>query len=92
HLAIFAKSKSIFYALSQVDVITALSTEGKTRCKFIYQVMDHALNTRYQYPLVEWITTTLVNLHQTSLLTEEEQADLEQFWYLINQFEAHGQI
>jgi ATP-dependent helicase/nuclease subunit A len=87
-----APSQSIYMALSNLDTISALSEEGRTRAQFVYHVLHTALAQRHQQPLVDWIMTTLSRLHLTSVLTPSQQDDLEQFWILIEQFECDGRL
>ncbi len=91
-LANFSKRKSIYFALAHLDEITTLSKEGYTRFHFIYNVMDHAIASRHQYPLISWIMQTLKQLHLEQILDPTEQNDLEQYWGLLERFEHDGQI
>lgn len=90
-IANYAKSKSIYSALSKLDQIT-LTDEGRMRAQFIYTVLHAALAQRHQQLLVDWITTTLDQLHLTRVLTAAQQDDLEQYWLLLERFEQDGQI
>ena len=84
--------QSIFFALSQLETISKLSHEGKIRAHFLYQVLEHALASRYQQPLIAWINTTLKNLHLEHVLTEAQQEDIEQYWLLLERFDQQGQL
>ncbi len=86
------QSKSIYYALSQLDNIPELTDAGRIRATFIYQVLNTALTQRDQQSLVDWISVTLTQLHLSSVLTSAQQDDLEQFWILLERFEKDGQI
>lgn len=86
------KSKSIYVALSQLERITELSDNGRVRARFIYTILHAALAMRHQQSLVDWITMVLQQLHLTSVLTDTEQDDLEQYWLLLERFEKDGQI
>jgi ATP-dependent exoDNAse (exonuclease V) beta subunit len=91
-IATFAKNRSIYYALSQLVQITALSPEGRLRAAFVYQTLHNAFIQRSQEALVPWIINTLENLHKDSVLTTAEQSDLEQYWQLLGRFEQDGQL
>ena len=91
-LANFAKSQSIYFALSQLNQVTTLSNEGRIRAQYIYTVFHIALTQRHQQPLVDWLRNTLEQLHFTSVLSLTEQDDLEQYWLLLERFEEAGQI
>ena len=91
-IANHAKSKSIYFALSQLAQIAAISDEGRFRAEFVYTVLHKALTERHQQLLVDWITKTLEQMHLTSVLTASEQDDLEQYWLLLERFEQDGQI
>ncbi len=86
------KKKSIFYALSEPSVITQLTDEGRVRAQFVHQVLEKALASRYQQPLIPWIMETLKKLHLENVLTSTEQDDVEQYWLLLERFEHLGQI
>lgn len=91
-IANHAKSKSIYFALSQLASIQELTNEGRLRAQFVFTVLQTALAQRHQQSLVEWITMTLQQLHLTSVLTPGQQDDLEQYWLLLERFEQDGQI
>lgn len=91
-IANYAKSKSIYFALSKLEHITTLTDEGRLRAQFIYTVLHAAIAQRHQQLLVDWITMTLDQLHLTSVLTPAQQDDLEQYWLLLERFEQDGQI
>ena len=91
-LAIAQFKPSIYVALSHADTIPRLSNDGKIRAKYIYNVLHQALRKRGQYPLVDWLIQTLKLLHLNTILTPEQQEDLEQYWLLIKQYEQQGQI
>lgn len=91
-LANFDKKKSIYYALSQLKNIQGISEEGQIRCHYIFNVMDRALAKRHQQSLVDWIISTLNELHLEHILEPRAQDDLEQFWLLLERFEQDGQL
>ena len=91
-IANYEKSKSIYFALSQLDKISNLSEHGRIRADFIYQVLDDTLNKRNQESLIDWISNTLKKLHINEILEPSLQEDLEQFWLLLDHFEENGQI
>ena len=92
HLANVDKRTSIYLALSKLNTISALSDEGRTRCQFIFTVLESALAKRHQQPLVDWILDTLNALYLEHVLTPEAQEDLEQYWLLLERFEQDGQL
>ena len=91
-IANHAKSQSIYFALSQLEHIPELTDEGRLRAQFVYTVLHAALAQRHQQLLVDWIITTLQQLHLTAVLTSSQQDDLEQYWLLLERFEKDGQI
>lgn len=91
-IANYAKSKSIYFALSKLEHITTLTDEGRVRAQYVYTVLHAALAQRHQQLLVDWITATLDQLHLTQVLTPSQQDDLEQYWLLLERFEKDGQI
>lgn len=91
-IAIHENKQSIYFALSQLDQIIGLSDDGRLRAKFIYTVLDAALATRHQQPLIHWISDTLKHLHIEKILSPSEQDDVAQFWLLLERFEHQGQI
>lgn len=92
HIANFAKSKSIYFALSQLDRIDALSSDGQARARFMFNVLSNALAHRHQQKLVDWIMQTLNALYLDLQLDHTQRDDLEQYWLLLEQFEKDGQI
>ena len=91
-IAQFEKNKSIHFALSQLNLMTELSDEGRLRAQFVYTVLDDALAHRHQQPLISWITSSLKELHLEKILDAAQQDDLEQYWLLLERFEQNGQI
>ena len=91
-VAQFSKHKSIYFALSSLSLMTALSNDGLSRLTFIYTVLDEALARRHQQPLIPWINATLNQLHLDLVLDTTQQNDLEQYWLLLERFERDGQI
>ncbi|WP_232220673.1 UvrD-helicase domain-containing protein [Legionella tunisiensis] len=91
-LANFDKKKSIYYALSQLDDIVALSEEGRTRARFVYTVLQETLACRHQQSFSDWVAQSFRQLHGDKILTATEQADLEQFWLLIDRCTPNGQL
>ena len=89
-LANINKHRSIPFALSQKTCLNALTEEGQHRIQFITQVLLHAQKQRQQTSLVPWIMRTLEALHCHAILNTQEQADLEQYWALIEQYESDG--
>ncbi len=83
---------SIYVALSQAQDLHTLSEEGRIRAHYLYAVLHHALLHRHQYDLVTSLLEILKQLHLDHVLTPAEQEDLEQYWSLLQQFEADGQI
>jgi ATP-dependent helicase/nuclease subunit A len=91
-LADYEPNHPILNALSNHEQIKSLSQEGHTRVAFIQKVLNHALNNRYQQSLVNWVLSTLNALHADHILADVEQADLEQFWRLLDEFDTQGQL
>lgn len=91
-IATYSKHKSIYFALSQLGEITALSEEGRLRAVFVYTVLVDALTSRHQQSLVTWITNTLKQLHLEKILNTTQQDDLEQYWILLERFERSGML
>ncbi|HHF7348459.1 TPA: UvrD-helicase domain-containing protein [Legionella feeleii] len=91
-LANFDKKKSIYHALSQLDNIVSLSEEGRTRARFVYTVLQEAFACRHQQSFSGWIAQSFRQLHGDKILTATEQADLEQFWLLIDRCTPNGQL
>lgn len=85
-LANYNKKQSIYSALSQLEKIEGLTEEGYLRLTFIYTVMSNALASRHQLRLVEWIAQTLHELQADKILNETQEADLEQYWLLLERF------
>jgi len=91
-IASYAKHKSIYFALSQLNHIQGLTDEGRKRAHFIYTVLDKALIHRHRQSLAEWIMETLNELHLEQILDTAQQNDLDQFWVLLDRFEQQGYI
>ncbi len=91
-IASFAPSQSIFWTLLQLEKISTLSADGRTRLQYMRNILSHALNHRYQLSLVDWVMDTCSKLHAASIFTPAQHEDLEQFWILLEQFEQQGQI
>ncbi len=91
-IANYSKSKSIFFALSELDKITDLTANGRLRAQFVYTILHSALTQRHQQLLVDWIMSTLEQLQLKSILTPAQQEDLEQYWLLLERFEKDGQL
>lgn len=92
YIAQVDKNKSVYFALSNVEKINGMSEEGRIRARFVYAVLDKALQMRHQQSLVDWIAHTLNALHLDKVLDAVQQDDLEQYWLLLEQFEQDGQI
>lgn len=82
-LANFSPKESIYQALIHLDNIPSLSPEGLLRLRFISEVIKDAYQSRQQKPLIEWLEDTLLQLQGDSILTAEEQQDLESLWQLL---------
>ncbi|RUR10921.1 UvrD-helicase domain-containing protein [Legionella septentrionalis] len=89
-IANFDKRKSIYFALSRLQEIAGLSEDGRLRARFIYHVLHNALAVRHQLPLTDWIINTLKALQLDHILSADEQADLEQYWVLLEQHMERG--
>ncbi len=91
-IACFAPQKSILYALVNLDNIENLSTDGSIRAKFIFNILNNALNSRAQTDTSAWIKRTLTSLHAEFILTSKQEADLEQYWQLLTDSLTQGEI
>ncbi|MFI4962491.1 MAG: UvrD-helicase domain-containing protein [Legionellales bacterium] len=91
-LASFNKKDSIYSALLQLDRIAGLSEEGRLRAQFCIQVMSKALTQSHTSRLSDWVAATLKEFHAEILLDQEQQADLEQFWALLDRYEQEGRL
>jgi ATP-dependent helicase/nuclease subunit A len=91
-LAQHAPERSILYALSQWETIQGLSDEGKVRARYLHSVFDLAFAERYQQTLIASLLRLLQALHYEKILSSAEQDDIEQYWQLLERFEADGQI
>lgn len=89
-LANINKHRSIPFALTQKNCLSALSEEGHYRIQFITHVLSHAQKQRQHTSLVPWIMQTINALHLPAVLNAKEQADLEQYWTLLEQYERDG--
>lgn len=84
--------KSIYSTLLQLDKITGLSEDGRTRALYLIQVLHYSLTQRYQHKLSDWIAKTLTKLHIEHILDQNQLNDLEQFWILIDRYEQLGRL
>ncbi len=91
-IANFDKRKSIFYALSNLDLLVNLSDEGRTRSQFFYTVLNEALACRHQQSTVDWIASTFKNLYGNLILDDTQQSDLEQYWLILERFTLASQL
>lgn len=89
-LANYDKRLPIMHALTHLAEIEGLSDEGAIRANYIAKVMLHALHTRHQQSLVDWLMQTSQHLHQDAALTQHQQQDLEQFWLLLEKYSEDG--
>jgi ATP-dependent helicase/nuclease subunit A len=71
---------------------SGVSDEGQIRVQWVMNVIQHALSRRHQQPLVDWVIQVLNDLHLENVLDGDAQADLEQFWILLERFEQDGQL
>lgn len=90
-LANLNKNKSIYEALSHIDELP-LQKDTRTRLQFVYEVIKHALYSRHQESLVNWIGLTFKQLQGQHILSAKQQEDLEQFWQLLERYTAKGQF
>lgn len=84
-LANFAPKKSIYHALLNLQELPTLSDEGQKRCRYIAHVMEHALATRHQRPILDWVIHTAQQLHADLIVQPHQRVELEQFWQLLEQ-------
>jgi ATP-dependent helicase/nuclease subunit A len=75
-IANHAPKQSILSALVDSDCIHQLTATGQIRVRFISTILNQALKTRYQEPLVIWILNTLKSLHLEAILNSAEILDL----------------
>ncbi|TAL62435.1 MAG: ATP-dependent DNA helicase [Legionella sp.] len=92
HIAAYNTKKSIYAALLNLEQIPHLSNEGRHRALYFTQVMQSALNLRYQSRLSEWVGQTLKELHVEQILNPGQLSDLEQFWSLLDRYELDGRL
>ncbi len=88
------RKQPIYVTLTQLTAKNrfGLSDDGYIRCQFIISVFKQALLKRHQQSLVPWIIDTLTHLHFENILDTKAIADLEQFWQLLEKYEADGQL
>ncbi len=91
-VASFAPKKSIYYSLSHLSTISALSAEGRTRLQYVFSVLQSALQRRHQQSFTSWVIAIVNQLHNEIVLDAQQKNDLEQFWLLLSQFTSNGQI
>jgi ATP-dependent exoDNAse (exonuclease V) beta subunit len=91
-LAQYKPRQSIYRALLALDSIEGISHEGKIRAQFFIKVMHHALASRGQTKVSDWVRATLEALNQKAILNQDEYADLEQFWTLLDRYDQQGRI
>ena len=89
-LVIAQQGKSIYQALAQD--LPDLSSEGRIRAHYIYQVFENAYLQRHQQPLGDMLLKILDQLHLNAILSPSEQEDLDQYWALLRQFTINEQI
>lgn len=88
----FAPKKSIYFALNNLDEMPDLSTEGYTRAKYIFRVLNKAIQNRAQCNSIDWLINTLNELHINSILEPQQILDLEQYWQLVDEHLIAGDI
>ena len=91
-IANFDHKKSIYNALKQLDALKDLSPAGKERVQFVFQVLEHAIATRYQQPLIDWVMGTAERLHMKHLIDTHQLSELEQFWQLLEKQVPNSQF
>ncbi len=91
-VANFSPRKSIYYALSNLEKIEALSSSGRKRAQFIFNHLQVAFAERYQPSFILWLRSILKHFHMESILEDNQQADLEQFWLLLDRHTTSGQL
>ncbi|MDX2345391.1 MAG: UvrD-helicase domain-containing protein, partial [Legionella sp.] len=67
-IANHAPDNSILFALNHPECVNQLSQTGQTRVNYVYTILNTALETRHQEPLVTWILNTLKHLHLDAIL------------------------
>ncbi len=91
-LALDAKHQSLFVALGRAFDNPYLSEDGRLRAHFMHHVFEQAFSQRHSQGLVDWISNTLKQCHADVLLGPDEQADLEQFWQLLEHYESEEPV
>ncbi|KTD19967.1 UvrD/REP helicase [Legionella lansingensis] len=89
-IANFNKKKSILYALDHLEKLP-LTDESRMRLQFVHTILHNALARRHYQSLVDWVCETFRELHGEKILDAVQQADLEQFWLLLERFANKGQ-
>lgn len=84
-IATYDRKQSIYFALSQLEKIMGLSEDGRKRAAFVYHTLNKALSRRHQQSFAVWIEEVVFDLFGDKLLTKREQADLEQFYLMLEQ-------
>lgn len=92
YIATLDKKSSILANLARIKEGEGLSQDGYLRAKYFYQVMQDALVARHQHHLVDWIENTYKKLHGSIILSAGQQADLEQFWLLLERFSKASEL
>ncbi|PJD94047.1 MAG: ATP-dependent DNA helicase [Legionella sp.] len=83
---------SIYQNLLEWETIAHLSEDGRFRARFFINIMQHALGERAQMPVSDWVNQTLTKLYGNLVLNEQQKADLEQYWNLLDRYEAQGRL
>jgi len=91
-IARYNRKKSIYFALLHLDKISMLSEHGRIRAQFLFKIMQQALLQRSQKRLADWVAQTLKSLHCDNILKQEQLADLEQLWTLLDRYEEDGRL
>jgi ATP-dependent exoDNAse (exonuclease V) beta subunit len=91
-IANHAPKASILSALADSNCINQLTETGQKRVTFVFTILNQAIKTRYQEPLVIWVLNTLKALHLDAILSSAECLDLTSFWDKITQFEQDGML
>lgn len=89
-LANYDKKQSILNALIHAKGVEGLTQDGLLRAQFIGNVLQHALHSRHQQCLVDWLMQCSQHLFGDLILTKQQQEDLEQFWLLLENYSQDG--
>ena len=97
-LSNFDKNKSIYHALNylqqhaELPTKNQLSSSGKQRALFVFNIIKQSIATRNQQSLVDLIMRTTEQLHIKAILEPQQMIDLESFWKLLEKHATFDQL